>query len=517
MVAVIVCVTLMVAAGTSRARLNVMQASAVLVFLLAAFRCWMPWRKSTPAESPQQSVLARLGPALIVGTLVWAPMLPFYFISEDFEHLTAAREPMIPSLVELSTRGQFGAFLRPVGFLSIFIDYRLFGESPVGYHVTNLAIHLLTAAGLYYLCVYAEAPRELAGCAALIYAVLPVHVETVAWMGARFDLLSACLGTWALALYMRFRRHGKWGAFVACLLLVCLAVLSKENAFVIPLLIIAAEWLLAPARRFGPPLAVLAVTATVFAYRWLVLGGIGGYAPTGRPIVFDFGLKTLEGLLIRGPSLMLLGYNWHQPAGFAFLFAVGLTAALLLVSAWHGEPGRNGRARLLFGFVWAVCAIAPTHSFLFINASMANSRILYFGSVGMALFVSQVIHGIRVPRVRETAMIFLPALLAIGALHNLTAWRWTSQLTKNTLAELRALDPKPRAGTHYVFHDLPDTVRGVYFLRSGFADAIRFTFGRDDVSGDRAGTPPAAETPVVHIQWKAESPPRLERIGSRSD
>jgi hypothetical protein len=260
---------------------------------------------------------------------------------------------------------------------------------------------------------------------------------------------------------------------------------------------------------------VAGVTAMIFIYRWLILGGIGGYPdPAGRPIVWGLSFKTLEGVLIRAPSQMMLGYNWLQPAGFAFLLAVGMTAALLVLAVWRNRPGPDGRARLLFGFAWAVAASAPAHSMILIDASLINARLLHFGSVGMALIISQLIHGIDIPRVRQTVTVLLAALLSAGTLHNLAAWQWTSQLTRNTLTELRALDPSPPPGTHYVFHDMPYEVRGVHLLGAGLADSIRLTYGRDDLSADRAGGPVDAETPVVRVQWRP-SPPLVERINPR--
>jgi hypothetical protein len=504
------------AAGTPRARMNVMQVAAVTIFLVAALRSGRgrdSALRDASSSTFQGMRLTALAPALIAGTLAWAPMLPFDFISEDFEHVVAARQPMIPSLVDLTIRGQLGTFLRPVGFLSIFADHHLMGDSPWGYHLTNLLIHLLTAAALYCLCIYAKAPREMAGAAALIYAVLPSHVEAVAWMGARFDQLSACFGAWAVAFYVKSRNRSERGAFIACGVCLVLAVLSKENAFVLPLLMIAAEVFLLTPRRLKPALIMTALTAALFVYRWVILGGIGGYTDSsGHPIAFNYGIKTLEGLLIRGPALMLLGYNWRQPAGWGLVLIAGLTAGCMIAAAFCGKPGAGGRGRILFGFCWAVLTIAPAHSLLFIDASMSNSRVLHFGTVGMALSVGQMLQGIGSTRARQLSTAALALLLALGSLHNLAAWRWASNLTRSVLTDLRSLDPEPREGTRYVFHDLPNSVRGVYFLSSGLADAIRLSYGRDDLSGERVERPSSGEGPAVHIQWRGATAPTIERI-----
>src|SRR5947207_1902391 len=156
-------------AETPRAHMNLMQFMAVLFFLIA-----MVWRGAGSGMEPLRlnsgdTSFYGLPLAIFIATCVWAPMLPFYFVSEDFEHLAAARLSVLSTLPQLLFRGQLGAFLRPVGFATIFIDYHLWQQWPVGYHLTNLTIHLATIAGLYCFCAYVGTGTEIAFCAALIY------------------------------------------------------------------------------------------------------------------------------------------------------------------------------------------------------------------------------------------------------------------------------------------------------------------------------------------------------------
>jgi hypothetical protein len=201
---------------------------------------------------PESEALGGLWLSLLVGGTVWAVMVPFYFIGDDFEHLARAKGPMFASLWDLAVSGQSGAFLRPVGFASIFLDYRLYGSWPPGYHLTSLAIHLASVAGVYYLSRELRFGSQIASTASLIYAVLPVEVEAVAWMGARFDLLSACFTIWGAVFFMRYRWSGKIGKYVLALMCFFLATLSKENAYVFPLLLLAAEYLVLPKWRWRP-------------------------------------------------------------------------------------------------------------------------------------------------------------------------------------------------------------------------------------------------------------------------
>jgi hypothetical protein len=150
-VGALVAVLLVTAATTLRARLNVVQAAAALFFLVVAVRHARARSAEVPDRPRESKCPLGLWLSLLIGAATWAVMVPFYFIGDDFEHLAGAKGPMFAGLWELTIRGQQGAFLRPVGFASIFLDYRFYGTWPAGYHLTNLIIHLACVGGVYYL------------------------------------------------------------------------------------------------------------------------------------------------------------------------------------------------------------------------------------------------------------------------------------------------------------------------------------------------------------------------------
>jgi len=481
------------------------QAVAVLFFLAVAVRC----ARARPAEIPDTPKESK-GPlglwlSLIIGAAVWAAMVPFYFIGDDFEHLARAKGPMFASLWELTIRGQQGAFLRPVGFASIFLDYRLYGYWPAGYHLTNLAIHLACVGGVYYLARELRFGSQIASMASLIYAVLPIEAEAVTWMGARFDLLSACFTIWGAVLYVSYRRSGRIGKYVTALVCFSLATLSKENAYVFPLLLAAAEYLVLPQPRWRPLGGCFLLAAILFLYRWEVLGGIGGYMnPTGQPMALHAGVKVLQGLFLRGPALLLLGYNWAQPPQAATMLLFLLTSAVLLTVLLLSGPAAGGWRRVCFCFVWMVVPLLPAHPFLLITADLRTSRVLYLGAPGLAMLLAQVFAGIPSMRTRWAAAGLLACLFSAGVLHNLGAWRSASQMEERFLAEIRRLEPSPPPRTEFVFHNMPYQVLGIDFHVAGLGDAIRMALGRDDVDARRVLDPSAQEDrapkrPEIHI------------------
>ena len=132
----------------------------------------------------------------------------------------------------------------PMTFTSFWIEYQIWGDSPTGYHITNITLHLVTS--LLLLLVLRQLRLPGAMWAAALFALHPVHVESVAWISERKNVLSSALYLSALLAYLRFnslddekkpqRRNGWWYALT--LLLFSLAVLSKTITCSLPAAII---------------------------------------------------------------------------------------------------------------------------------------------------------------------------------------------------------------------------------------------------------------------------------------
>lgn len=496
-------------AQTPRGSLNVIK----IVTVLFLFIVFVRQRKRREAANHPSGGGAKkttgIWVALAVGACAWSVCVPNYFISDDFVHLLHSRGPFLKSVWMMLVQGQTGTFLRPFGYACIFLDYRLWGVWAPGYHITNLALHLAGVAGLYLFCRELRFRSGAAGTAALIFAVMPIHAETVAWLGSRFDLLSTCLTVWTFVFYVKFRNTKRGLFFLCALACFSLAVFSKENAYVAPLLLLALECLMFRDRRLKRIFPFFLAAGIFFFYRWIILGGIGGYSsPDGNPTVFSFGIKTLEGFFVGVPAYTILGFNWSPPWVPAIRALASLTASSLLVIALAARPGSIGLKRIIFCIVWIVVSILPANPMIFFGAYLTNSRFLYLGSVGMALLVAQLISSIEAPRIRRVSGVFLVFLLFLGVVFNLTAWRYASRLTQKLMTEVVLLEPSPPPGTLYVFHSMPATVRGVFNLKVGLQEAIQQAYGRKDIRAIRSGdddpnpASDSAQSPVIHWEWK---------------
>ncbi len=486
-VATVIGLILSTSAHSSRGRLNVMQVMASLFLLAVILRQVRAQTEETPIPDSDDGSLWKLLLALIAGAVIWAVMIPFDFINDDFAHLYTARQPLLQGIWEQTVRGQAGAFMRPVAFTSIFLDYRIWNHWPAGYHITNLLIHLVGVAGLYFVCRGLRLGTTTAAIASLIYAVLPINAEAIAWMGARFDLLSACLAIWTIALYLKFRQTDRRRFYIWSLLCFFFAAFSKENAYVVPLLLMSAECLVIPKRHLKPVFGFFVAAALFFGYRWAALGGIGGYRnPAGELAAYDVGFKTLEGLFIRVPAQTIFGFNWYQPPLAGLIILASLAASVLFVAALCARRGSVGWKRVLFCLSWIFLAVLPAHFLIFITPDLTHSHILYLGSAGAAILIAQLLSGIEFARTRWMATGILACLFGLAVIHNLGAWHHTSRLTQRFLTEIQELETSPIPNAAFVFHKMPRTVRGVLFLQAGLTEAIMISYGRDDLSARRA-------------------------------
>jgi Tfp pilus assembly protein PilF len=200
-------------------------------------------------------------------------------------------------------KGKVG-YYRPVITLSYMLNYSLFGLNPVGYHATNLFFHTLNSIIIYLLAFSLSSSLICSLLTSLLFAVHPIHTESVSWISGRTDVIAGFFFFLSLLLYCRWDKK----SFLLYVLSLCafsLALLSKEMVITLLFLLITYDWLLKPGGfkgiKFTWYLPYVVIILLYLIGRFLVLG-IG----TGNEHVDNLGR-------------LLVIFN----AGKAFLFYLG--------------------------------------------------------------------------------------------------------------------------------------------------------------------------------------------------
>jgi Tfp pilus assembly protein PilF/uncharacterized membrane protein len=283
-----------------------------------------------------------------------------------------------------------GDLYRPLAIASYWINYRLAGPSPASFHLVNLLLHAAVTAVAWHLFLRLSGSALAAACAALVFAVHPVHVEAVVSVVGRAELLSALFV--AAAWLLRGRR------WLSLLLFAC-GLLSKENAIVLPGLMLI-EDLCSRGQRPGARAALRAVTpylllaAAFVALRILVLGFplASGTGPFAGVSSHD---RILTAVAVIGRYLWLLLYPSSLSADYSFnqmpIVSTALDAgflagaagiALSLVFVWLLRRRAPGVA---LGIVVTFVALLPTSNLLFGTGVVMAERLLYLPSTGFCL------------------------------------------------------------------------------------------------------------------------------------
>jgi hypothetical protein len=96
------------------------------------------------------------------------------------------------------------SFWHPLTWLSLMLDYQFYGLNAGGYHITSLILHILTTLLLFWLFHRMTSALWRSACVAALFAIHPLHVESVAWIAERKDTLSGFFWMLTLCLYVYY-------------------------------------------------------------------------------------------------------------------------------------------------------------------------------------------------------------------------------------------------------------------------------------------------------------------------
>ncbi|HEV2248722.1 MAG TPA: tetratricopeptide repeat protein [Terriglobia bacterium] len=342
--------------------------------------------------------------------------------------------------------GLQGNYYRPMFLLFLLLNYKIFGPFAAGWHLVSVAAHM----GVTYL-VYALA-RRLTGdqwtalIAALIFGIDPVHIESVAWISGVTDPLLALFLLPAFLCYLDARdgeaHRRSWLA--GSLALYSLAMLSKETALILPMIIFAYEWLWhGPAESNGFQSAFerarsavvrivpfVLLTLVYLAVRWQVLEGLGH---TMMPLSVSTIIYTWPHLLMFylrhlvwpfGLSVFYSVPYVETPALVPFVLPLaGLVAIGFLVSIAIRRLGRTSpqEGRLaVFCCAWILIPFIPLLDLAVLPiGEIAHDRYLYLPSIGFSILLAMALRRVRIgklkvfgfPALQIAAVLLLAAVL----------------------------------------------------------------------------------------------------------
>jgi len=300
----------------------------------------------------------------------------------------------------------------PLTWLSHALDYRWYGLEPRGHHLTSLLIHTLNAICTFwlFLLIARRVPvlgrRALlaAGIGALLHAVHPLRVESVAWVAERKDVLCQFFSLITLIFYLlaagRKTPRGRFGWLLAALLAFGLALMSKPMAVTLPVVMLILDVFplgrirISTALRLQggvrPLLPVVAEKLPFLAMAGVMCAVTVWAQRTSSAIatvgMIDFGTRAANALM----ALVFYFGKLLVPVNLSLFYEVlpiralrgpvgsGMTAALVLALVWFSvRAWRLGRKHWLVALAFLLVTISPVIGLAFVGWAGAADRYTY--------------------------------------------------------------------------------------------------------------------------------------------
>ena len=374
-------------------------------------------KRRTAGPSPparlKGAIFSRHGlAALVLAASVWAiyaSSLPNSFVYDDMSYVvdpfqaSNIRRLDFAGLREIFTTTHFTDYL-PVNTLVYALQFKFYGPvHPWGYRITDISLHALDAV-LVYLFLRMLLRNDLAAfAAALVFAVHPVNVESVAWVAEQKNVLSLAFFLAALMCYVRWDRTGGAGFYAAAVAFGVLATFSKSAAVVLPAVLVVYNLYSAPIgellgrwrRLVLDKVPFILVSATGVALTLLSQGrkGVG----IGMTFHLPFGVHVMA--MVRAqfryvaslvlPLWLAVDYpdhafayrptGWTDPevlAGLALLAAAGVVAIVSLARKRIG----------FFAVAWYVVTLSPVAGFVPFP-TLRQDRYVYYPMIGLLAWV----------------------------------------------------------------------------------------------------------------------------------
>lgn len=359
------------------------------------------------------------------------------------------RQPLDLEAVWQAFREPYEANWIPFTWLSLHLDRVLFGFDPKGYHADNLLQHALAALLLFLALQRMTGATGKAAFVAAVFAIHPLHVESVAWIAERKDTLSGLLFAATLLAYARYAERPGPGSYALVLCGTAAGLLAKPMLVTLPaVLLLLDAW---PLHRLGSGAAIR--RAVVEKLPLAALCGLASAATLyaqARYGTMDHGDALPASLRVENALVQLVVYlrDVVWPAGLAVFYphprdsiapsAVLFAALALLAISGAAWRLRRRRPWLLVGWLWYLGMLVPVLGLVQVGMQARADRYTYLPLVGVAIAVAWQVdaffHGARARRIAAVAGGVAVAALA-GVAHAQTSyWRNTETLFRHAIA-----------------------------------------------------------------------------------
>jgi len=334
----------------------------------------------------------------IVTVCLYAPFLSHPFVSLDDDYLIY-NNPDVKEMTSQTIKHVFTSYdpqlYIPLTFVSFQVDTKLFGMSPLAFHLTNLLLHIGNALLILWIIRRLTGKNFIAFFTAFFFAIHPLQTEAVLWASARKDTLAGFFFLLSIAFYLRYREQNYsrryWGSVAAFFL----GLLSKVSIIPLPFVLLLIDWW--EEKKITKHMLLEKIP-------YLLLCALFGViAIIGKATLFASASGSAVIALIPGKSTLFYLWKIFVPVGFSVIypqsadFSTGMISLIAGALALIGSgfflfyafiKGKNRIAA--FAVAWYLLLLLPSFSTSWKNGFLyfASDRYAYLAATGIFFLVA---------------------------------------------------------------------------------------------------------------------------------
>lgn len=353
---------------------------------------------------------------------VYGQTIHFQFIYGFDDDLYIAQNERVQEGLNLSNiKWAFTTFYaanwHPVTWLSHMTDAQLFGMDSGKHHLTSIIVHLLNAALLYWVFRYLTGSFWSSLLVALLFAVHPLHVESVAQIAQRKDLVSTFFGVATIGTFAIYAKHSSYLYYVVAILLFLIGLMAKPMLVTIPVLLLLLDyWPLnrmslkyeygsfrhvGAAKRFSAlvfektPFFIL---SCIFCVITIHAQGEGGAIRSleAFPLMTRLSNATISTAMYLLKLIRPVNLTYFYPYP-TIIPAWKLTISLITVLGITVFAFRNANRRpyIIIGWLWFLIALLPVIGIVQVGGQSMADRYAYLPGIGIYIIIAWILKDIQ--------------------------------------------------------------------------------------------------------------------------
>ncbi len=338
----------------------------------------------------------------------------------------------------------------PLTWLSHMLDCQIFGLNPAGHHLVNVFIHIINTLLLFAILNAMTGSIWCSAFAAAAFALHPLHVESVAWIAERKDVLSTFFAMLTIAAYLRYTKKPSIQRYLPAILLFALGLMSKPMLITLPFVLLLLDYW--PLNRIEGVNSKTLIPLIIEKIPFFVLSALSSIitfiAQQKGGAVLDitlhpFRLRLVNAIVAYAKYIIKIVYPTQLAVIYPFddfktLVYQAIPAALLLIAISIIVIRLSKTHRYLFvGWFWYLGTLVPVIGLVQVGIQSMADRYTYIPSIGLFIIAAWGLPELFAKwRYRQRALWAISAIVllswSVNSLYQLTFWQNSIELLEHT-------------------------------------------------------------------------------------